>query len=282
MCYSAAIMLKRLWGWKYFACIVLVFGGAVYVSHQYQRTRTECQEECQHINPKDVPPAAPTKNCDKCQEDTERNFPSWYRLVSWPEGIGAWAVLLTLLAIAEQTSETRRAATGAVDAAEAARQTIQLTKHMQRGRIGIVARLVDENIPNLIRISGRNIGSTNVKVFSARGYMATLQTLPEKPPYLSDKVNTRMTYWIAPGDELPVNIQEGDTDQPLVIDLRGDANRNNLRFHGDALWVYGRISYEDGISPEIREKRFCYSVRVDDEDTVDLVASGPADYWMDT
>lgn len=47
--------------------------------------------------------------------------PNWYHIFSWPEGVTTWAVILTLLAIAEQTSETRKAAEAAarqVDVAE--------------------------------------------------------------------------------------------------------------------------------------------------------------------
>jgi hypothetical protein len=36
--------------------------------------------------------------------------PVWAKFVTWPEGVGAWAVILTLLAIAWQSIETRAAA----------------------------------------------------------------------------------------------------------------------------------------------------------------------------
>ncbi|WP_263377303.1 hypothetical protein [Granulicella paludicola] len=46
------------------------------------------------------------------------SYPIWlrlpYLLVGWPEGVTVWALLLTLLAIAEQTSETRTAAQAAL------------------------------------------------------------------------------------------------------------------------------------------------------------------------
>ena len=85
--------------------VAIIFGCAFYVSQQYQHATEYCQEKATKGRP------SPHKeNPDKCAEDAEKHFPSWYRLFSWPEGIGTWAILLTLLVISEQTNQTRRSA----------------------------------------------------------------------------------------------------------------------------------------------------------------------------
>ena len=59
----------------------------------------------------------------EASQDAEAGKPHpqwWYKLLSWPEGVTAWAVLLTLYAIVWQSWETRRAADATRDAAQAA------------------------------------------------------------------------------------------------------------------------------------------------------------------
>ena len=53
----------------------------------------------------------------KTGQNTEDAYqpPVWAKFVTWPEGVGAWAVILTLLAIVWQSAETRRAANAARD-----------------------------------------------------------------------------------------------------------------------------------------------------------------------
>ena len=47
-------------------------------------------------------------------KETRVEVPGWlqvsYQAVGWPEGVTVWALLLTLVVIAEQTDETRRSA----------------------------------------------------------------------------------------------------------------------------------------------------------------------------
>jgi hypothetical protein len=107
-------MLKLVSNWKYFTAIALISGCAIYVSHQYQKARGGCEKECAQAGNGARFSAVRHELCDECQQNAERNFPRWYRLFSWPEGITAWAIILTLIVIAEQTSQTRVAAEAAL------------------------------------------------------------------------------------------------------------------------------------------------------------------------
>lgn len=277
-------MLKGLATWKYVIVVAIVLGGCVYVSRQDQETRQQYQEKCTQLNAGTASPSTHGEDCDKGADDAARHLPRWYRVFSWPEGITTWAILLTLFAIAEQTNETRRAATAAIDAAQAAQRTIDLTMHTQRGRIAI-SFAPAEGIGEIVEFSAENIGNSNVKIRYARGFRETVrkqESLPDVPPYLAESNASNMADWIMPGGKSQIRMREGDTDIALQIDLRPEATRYNIRWSGDALWVYGRICYEDGISPEIREKRFCYSVTVDGAGRMDLISGGPLLYSMDT
>jgi hypothetical protein len=103
-------MLKRIASWKYGIPVLIILGGCVYVSHQDQRTRDQYEQKCNQLNASTVPPSAHQEDCDKGAENAARHLPRWFRIFSWPEGITTWAILLTLFAIAEQTSQTRRSA----------------------------------------------------------------------------------------------------------------------------------------------------------------------------
>jgi hypothetical protein len=89
---------------KYLATLVLIFALAVYVSIQNQRSAIADAE--QSASPADTISAAASHD-DHPQNN--RNSPHWYRLFSWPEGITTWAIILTLLAVAEQASESAKA-----------------------------------------------------------------------------------------------------------------------------------------------------------------------------
>lgn len=52
-------------------------------------------------------------------EDGKKNPPWWYVLIAWPDGITAWAVLLTLAAIVWQAVQTKKAAQAALLNAQA-------------------------------------------------------------------------------------------------------------------------------------------------------------------
>jgi hypothetical protein len=59
-------------------------------------------------------------NLDQCNGGRTEQPWDWRRLVAWPEGITAWAIILTLGAITWQTIETHRTATASRNAACAA------------------------------------------------------------------------------------------------------------------------------------------------------------------
>ncbi len=124
--YNLGIMLKKIALWKYGIAVILVLGCCVYVSRQDQEARDQYEQKCSQLNASAVPLSSHHKDCDKGAENAARHLPRWYRVFGWPEGITTWAILLTLLVIADQTAQTKRAAIAAEDAASATRRQSEI------------------------------------------------------------------------------------------------------------------------------------------------------------
>jgi len=55
-----------------------------------------------------------------------------------------------------------------------------------------------------------------------------------------------------------------------------------IRDNQKVLWAFGRIVYTDGISPVLRETRFCYEATVDVKLETNIDMSGPGAYRLET
>lgn len=130
-------MLKRLVSWKYGIAVVLILGCSIYVSRQDQKTRDEYETKCNQIKAVTVSQGTHQEDCDKGAEDAARHLPRWYRVFGWPEGITTWAILLTLLVIADQTAQTKRAAIATEDAAKAAMDSVEVIKRKEKARVKV-------------------------------------------------------------------------------------------------------------------------------------------------
>jgi hypothetical protein len=92
--------------WKYIAVFAVVFGVTVYVARQDERAA----QQAAHLSNNASPAKPDTEHPQKNISDAERHTPTWYTFFRWPSGTTTWAIILTLLAIAEQTSQTAKAA----------------------------------------------------------------------------------------------------------------------------------------------------------------------------
>jgi hypothetical protein len=221
----------------------LIFAGAIHVSHEYQSARRQCDKECGQVNPKNVAPSASTKNCDECQEGAERNFPSWYRLVSWPEGIGAWVVLLTLMAIAEQTNQTRRAAEAAESSVGAADREYKLSEDTAKRELRAYVCIDSSEwrfkagVPT-VTVAIRNCGQT--PAYKVQGWLAA--EIADYMPTLSlDKPNDA-------GFQLSSSVLgPGGIVELEAFPMRKltETDRSGVQNGKRTFFAYGRISYED-------------------------------------
>ena len=108
---------------KLLLCLALVFVAICTVSAQQQSISKEHEKG-------DADNKAPTviavnNNSCGCEDHPEagKRPKWWYKFVAWPEGITAWALIISVGVIAYQTRETRRAAQAAENSATAAEQS---------------------------------------------------------------------------------------------------------------------------------------------------------------
>jgi hypothetical protein len=108
---------------KYLAIFALFLGLAIYIACQDERAQESAQKAA-HPNTGAAAAKADEHHPQENVYDTERHTPSWYGFFRWPNGTTAWAIILTLLVIAQQTKETARAAKAAQDSAKATQDSI--------------------------------------------------------------------------------------------------------------------------------------------------------------
>jgi hypothetical protein len=246
-------MLKRILSWKYLIAVVIVLGGCIYVSRQDQKTRDQYEQNCNQLNASALPPSGHYEDCDKGAENAARHLPRWYRVFGWPDGITTWAILLTLVAIAEQTSQTRRAADATADSANAAYGSVmfaeaqfELMKEERRARISINARGIQVEDPDseywnlMTSIEIRNLGQTRAFIKKTGGEFVIRADGEERPKnddlsslYLSEEYVDPST---AP---VVVALHQFNLEPASLKELGDDLHSRKRMIH-----LYGFIEYE--------------------------------------
>jgi len=110
---------------KYLAIFAVIFTLAVYIARQDQLAATESAQKTAHLDQSAIPAKADEKQPQENVPKTRWHTPSWLiGFFRWPNGTTTWAVILTLMAIAEQTKETAKAAKAAEKSAKATEDSI--------------------------------------------------------------------------------------------------------------------------------------------------------------
>jgi hypothetical protein len=101
---------------KYFPIAILfVLVVAILCVSRYAETRkNNHQENGSHVNA--IATTADHSDKGAKQADESEDSPGWIDTFAWPNGVTAWALLLTLLVVAWQSTETRDAAKSTRDA----------------------------------------------------------------------------------------------------------------------------------------------------------------------
>lgn len=260
-------MLKELvfWG-KFVLAVSVVIGAIVVLTYKERQADDKYKQECQNRVAQVAPNSAEQKiGASECQ-DPKQYMPWWHVLVAWPEGITAWLLMLTLGAIIWQAWETRKAAKGSLLSALA-------LVNAERARIGF-------DITDMGRsfgIDGKNNGKTSARVMYAHGFtveLATGESLPSVPVYVG--VPDDESEWIGPGEKF--DLLTAPDRYGLIADLSDLSLCAQIREKKAILWAFGCIRYFDGVSSDLREKRFCFATSVDSAGETYLYSAGPADY----
>jgi hypothetical protein len=275
-------MLKRLVlkYWPMILLLVLIIA-VLCVSHYAENRKAENQEYAQAGGPKaPISPNDASKSPQKTYES--QHPPGWIKTFTWPEGVTAWALFLTLSVIAWQSTETR-------DAAKAANAQIKMMKDKERARISIEIKPLDTlefgTGSNHITLRLRNFGFTHALNVKASGdARALIFSNPIELPGLP-RTSFGPAYKVPTLDPLPIEFQ--DLDVPTVLLAGSPSTETWVGFIFPDEWddeilmrpkiaieVRGCIEYDD-VFGDKHTTKFSYDMRVSRWGEVSKTGSAP-------
>lgn len=197
---------------KYIASFALIFALAVYVSVQ-------------------------DKHPVQDSAHREWNAPRWYGFVRWPDGAATWAVLLTLLAIAEQTAIANKTLVATLRPHLIVRKIsiCRGTEIPTAGKQDAHPWKFEYEIANI----GQGAASKIRYGFSAHRLDEPL------PPKIGQRYSDTLSSPLQPGESKELSIP---IDEQLVSILRlvgSDGLRNGYQ-NTDKIWFFGTACYSDG------------------------------------
>lgn len=93
----------------YIVAVVVLVGIALYVARQDERAAQQTAKPTVAVSDQTSLGKSDKDHPQESVSNPDANVPSWYGFFRWPNGTTAWAIILTLLVIAQQTRETAKA-----------------------------------------------------------------------------------------------------------------------------------------------------------------------------
>ena len=169
------------------------------------------------------------------QRAIESLRPSWIETFAWPEGATAWALFLTLLVIAWQSTETR-------EAAKSADAQIQMMKDKERARIAVdfpPSDLKLDDGPEWTQAMNVVFAGTEIKVINFGGTSAFNVTA-------LGQIGRKDSRALEPLDITTVLKSNTDAITTDVIALlRGKNHVADVKNRTEILYLVGTIKYDD-------------------------------------
>ncbi|HZP04586.1 MAG TPA: hypothetical protein VFB43_06770 [Terracidiphilus sp.] len=149
-------MLKRL-ALKYWpiAMLSILIIAVLCMSRYAENRKAERQNNAQGSSPSTV--ISPNGNGQGTQNANEpHQYPRWIDTFAWPDGVTAWALLLTLIIIGWRSIETR-------DAAEAANRGLEISKTKERAKLLLKIEPINPQIGAVPQVQMRitNVGESS-------------------------------------------------------------------------------------------------------------------------
>ena len=283
---------------KYLAIFAVLLGLAVYVAAKDKQAAQDAAQKAAHQNSTVLSTKSNEDHTQEYIEDAERNLPSWYGFFRWPYGTTAWAIILTLFAIAEQTKHTAEAAdatrqsVGAIrqqttllaDSVAAAQKSADAFVNSQRARLAVI---FTEQQPSVFRFHAKNSGKSPALImfFTVRfRVLESGQTLPLRPDYLDEEEDwSGEEEWVLP-DKM-ANLEINGALERLDLSetsLQFSADeRHALKTDKSRAYFYGYVRYRETVSREDKFTRFRYACFYTGEGYF-LLRDRPGPYSLET
>jgi hypothetical protein len=120
---SIQLPIMRKW-LLIFLCVSALVVSVVLVTCKYQRGLEDKERTAAELARRSTVSQSDGSNTAKESCDCTPKTPCWYLLLTWPEGITAWAIILTFAVIGWQADETRKAASAAEEQSRIANSTL--------------------------------------------------------------------------------------------------------------------------------------------------------------
>jgi len=291
--HNCRIMLKRLAS-KYWPMVVLLIsiGAILGVSRYAEDRKAEKPNNTQASSPQT---AVPPNNASKSAENVEKtkHGPDFVDTFTWPEGATAWALFLTLIVIAWQSTETR-------DAAKAANAQIKMMKQKERAQLMVeilpIETLEFDVNASRVKLKFSNIGTTHAMNVYAEG--AARGIVFENTELMRGFLKMVPRGFIDKPAFEPLAFEFEDLEVPAVI--RADTSYGDtwvafifpdewfdaiLLRPTIAIEVRGEIRYED-VFGDPHFTRFSYKIRipkwgdVNSQGSAPIKPHAPFSYWV--
>jgi hypothetical protein len=245
---------------KYLVLLVLVLGCAFNVAI---RDEHAALDDAQKSADKNKPALAAVPDKDHPQKNPKNSYwnsPSghiFHNAFRWPDGTTVWAILLTLIAIAEQTRHTAKAAEATRESARATQDQVQTMVERER------ARLVITSPPSTISANGlsQQVGNFQITVENIGATAA---------------INVKGAFWAsATGSDGPPNEKrmaklgirdvirgDGGSDGTIIVNfgfVNGGSGTDLSSFY---LHLWGRVDYNHLLSPKSCHTNFRFRRRM--------------------
>lgn len=218
---------------------------------QNKPSGTQNRKAAQQTNP--AVPISVNCNCTTKKDDSKDKPQGWYKLITWPEGVATWALILTLGAIVWQACESRRSANISERAVIASLRPKLVVRRIslipgKLEEIDGVTTLKDDHQWRIGCVIA-NIGGSNARITESdltikRLGVGTIQgLLPNLPPYEGKYSFAKVS--IEPGlRQEEVIVMDKNTDT-MRFRLLYQMAKNGQNTNTSPLVCFGFLHYRD-------------------------------------
>lgn len=255
--------------------LVLICIAAVNVSGQPDKRSSNKQSKSQEQG-STADPANANQNANAASESTRSSDATpakWYAAIKRPEWLTAIAAVITLVIVAWQSYETRRAASASKESAEA-------FINKERARLFISHQVTVDFVATFKAINQGQSPAQMIYSFVGCHILKVDENFPVVPDYTEgdDPKTYVKNTWVLPGDDAKVGWYDAsyisESDNPQLLE--------DVTSGGLLLWFYGVVRYIDSVSLGQHELRFCYRCWPGKDDRHFLFEGGPETYRTET
>jgi len=244
---------------KYLALFVVIFGLAVYVSVQDERATQQSIQTSAQLANGTASAKAGEKQPQENRPDTGRFKRICFSFFRWPNGTTAWAIIFTLLAIAEQTQHTAKAARATQASTDAIEKQTRVLSRQNRNMVAKERAWISMKFPDgsesmTVRTDQKvMLGSFRINIENIGGTAAS-NIVVEYDTFASDSdtaLPSKEMYYAASAG----TIQHGTWEEtaPLLIDPRFSGKEVPLTFY---VYLRVRVTYNDVFHKKLNTSKF--------------------------